>query len=563
MSSNFRKQQSFQLGAVILLFSTIAVKIIGAIFKIPLSGDICLGDLGFGYFSSAYDLFTPIYSLAMAGLPIAVAKIVAVQMAENRYKDVRQTLKVTQKLFLITGLSAFVLMLVLIRPFVSFTDPTGETVYSLFAIAPSLLFCCIMSTYRGYYEGLRNMYPTAISDIIGAFGKLVLGFGFAYFTVKFTANPAFGAAAAMVGITASTMVSALYLKIRYNIKGDGITEAELQLSPKPSAVKESAKAIILIAVPVMLSSLASNVATLVDVTMVKWQISDLLKENSSVILDMYSSSINEYNSSSAANLTVSQIPTFLYGIRGKAFTLYNLAGTLTAVLGVSALPVLAQSWVSGEKAVIKNNIESMLKLITLITVPIACGLIAIPKPIMSLLYSSLASAEIGGPVLQIFGFAALFSGIAMPLTNMLQAIGKQVCAFRNIAIGSVIKIIVNFIAVSIPQVNIKGAAVGTLACFLFIFIANLLSLIKATGICPNILKVFVKPLMAGFACAVTAFFICCINNSALVTVISILASGIIYIVALVLLNCFEKSDILALPFGEKVINFCEKYRIVR
>ena len=173
MPEKKRKQQSFEYGAIILLCSTMLVKVIGAIFKIPLSN--LLGDLGFGYFSSAYDLFTPIYTLAMAGLPIAVSRIVAEHITNKRFNDVHRTLSVTKKLFFISGLTGFILMLALIYPFVRITDRTGQTIYSLFAIAPSLFFCCVMSTYRGYYEGLRNMYPTAASDVIEALGKLILG----------------------------------------------------------------------------------------------------------------------------------------------------------------------------------------------------------------------------------------------------------------------------------------------------------------------------------------------------------------------------------------------------
>ena len=135
MQENKRKQQSFQYGAIILLCSTLLVKVIGAIFKIPLSR--LIGDLGFGYFDSAYQLFTPIYTLAMAGLPIAISRVVAERMQQERYCDVRKSLKVTKKIFLVTGLSGFIIMLLLIYPFVHFTDATGKTIYSLFAIAPS------------------------------------------------------------------------------------------------------------------------------------------------------------------------------------------------------------------------------------------------------------------------------------------------------------------------------------------------------------------------------------------------------------------------------------------
>ena len=109
MHENKRKQQSFEYGAMILLCSTLLVKVIGAIFKIPLSN--LIGDLGFGYFSSAYDLFTPIYTLAMAGLPIAISRMVAEHMAKENYRDVKKTFSVTSKIFIVTGLVAMFLRL--------------------------------------------------------------------------------------------------------------------------------------------------------------------------------------------------------------------------------------------------------------------------------------------------------------------------------------------------------------------------------------------------------------------------------------------------------------------
>lgn len=561
MSNKTRKQQSFEYGAVILLCSTMIVKLIGAIFKIPLSN--LIGDLGFGYFSSAYDLFTPIYSLSMAGLPIAVSRLVAEQMAAGRYKDVRRSLSVTKKAFFVTGLAGFVLMLILIYPFVKLTDQTGKTIYSLFAIAPSLLFCCVMSTYRGYYEGLRNMYPTAASDIIEAMGKLVLGLGFAYAVTLVTHNVALSSAGAMLGITVGAAAAALYLRLRYKFKGDMITDEELALSPEPMSSKATLKALIAIAIPVVVASLANNIASLVDVSMVKWQLSHLMQTNANTITDMYKASIADYNAIMKEPLTIEAIPTFLYGIRGKAFTVYNLIPTITSVLGVSALPVLASSWVKKDKPLIKRNIDSMIKTTALIAMPAGIGFMAIGGGIMSFLYESVASVEIGAPMMRIFGCAAFFAGLAIPMTSMLQAIGHQVAALRNIAIGAMLKIIVNFIFVGVPSVNIQGAAAGTFACYLFVFAANLITLIKATGIKPSFKKVLLKPFLSATACGVTAYFVSTIGTSKLITLASICAAAVVYLAVLILLNTFEKEDVLALPKGEMLLKWCLKLKIVR
>ena len=561
MSENKRKQQSFEYGAIILLISTLLVKVIGAVFKIPLSN--LIGDLGFGYFSSAYDLFTPIYSLAMAGLPIAISRLVAENMTVGRYKDVRQTLNISKKVFFVTGLVGFALMLILIYPFVKITDPTGDTVYSLFAIAPSIFFCCVMSTYRGYYEGLRNMYPTAVSDIIEALGKLILGFGFAFVTVKLTSNVALAAAAAMLGITVGAMLSALYLRLRFKFNGDMISDEELNAAPEPISSKAAFKALIAIAIPVVLTSLANNVASLVDVSMVKWQLAHIVKNNAETIREMYSASIADYNRTAEHILTDSGISTFLYGIRGKAFTIYNLIPTITSVLGVSALPVLASSWMLKDKQLIKKNIDSMLKVTALISMPAGIGCIALGGRIMGLLYSSVASVEIGGSMLQIFGFAAIFAGLSIPITSMLQAIGKQKIPVINIAIGALIKIIVNFIMVGIPSINIKGAPIGTLACYLFVFISNLIALIKYTSVVPSIGKVFIKPLIAAVCCGVSAYLVSLVGEQAIITFVAILSAVVVYFAVLVLLNTFEDDDILTLPKGKTILKICKRYKIIR
>lgn len=561
MAEQKRKEQSFEYGASILLVATVLVKVIGMIFKIPLSS--LIGDLGFGYFSSAYDLFNPIYTIAMAGLPIAVSRVVAEHMASGRFRDVHSTLKITRRLFLVTGLTGFAFMLALIYPYVSVTDETGRTIYSLFAIAPSLLFCCIMSTYRGYYEGLRNMYPTAVSNIIEALGKLILGYGFAFVVMKVSGNVAYAAAAAAAGIMVGTAASAGYLKIRHHIKGDGITPSELANSPDPEAVRKATKTIILIAIPVVLSSLANSIATLVDVTMVKWQLSNLMENYAENIRQMYSASIADYNKNAKEILTNEAIPTFLYGVRSKAFTLYNLAPSITSALGVGALPVLAASWVKRDSVLVKHNLESMFKMTAIVAMPVGFGFMFLSRGVMGLLYSGTTSIEIGGKMMIIYGFAAIFAGLAVPMTSMLHAVKKQVAAVRNVAIGAAIKVIVNFIFVSIPSINIIGAAVGTLAGYIFVFAAHLVTLVRHTGVTPNLFKSLGKPLIAAFGCGIAAYFMSLIGDSRLITLAAIAVAAVVYFALLVAMNTFEEADVLALPKGEKLLKVLVKCKIIR
>lgn len=561
MQGKERKQQSFEYGAIILLCSTLLVKVIGAIFKIPLSN--LIGDLGFGFFSSAYDLFTPIYTLAMAGLPIAISRMVAEHMAKENYRDVRKTFKVTSKIFIITGLVAMLLMLCFTDDFVEKTDPTGRTTYSIYAIVPALLVCCVTSAFRGYYEGLRNMYPTAFSDVIESLGKLILGYGFAYIVLKTTNDVAYAAAGAMFGITIGSVAAALFLFIRHKVKGDGITKQELDSSPTPQRTSIIIKSVVIIAVPVVFASLANSFSSLADAFFVKKHLATMMGDHAELIRNMYQNSIADYNMYSATELIDKEIPTFLYGIRGKAFTLYNLVPAITSVLGVSALPVLATAWTKKDKSLLKRNIESPLKLTAIISMPIGMGFVFLGDQIMGLIYSTTASVEIGGTILQIYGFAAIFAGISIPMTSMLQSVKKELFAFINIAVGAVIKVVVNYFLVSVPSINIKGAAIGTLACFAYVFIAHFITLIVATKVKPNVWKTILKPLISALACGFSTVVLDLSSMGKIGTILEIGVAAVVYVLVLIILNTFEPEDVISLPKGENILKVFKKLKIIR
>lgn len=554
--------QSFIYGAAIMVISTAVVKILGAFFRIPLAN--LINEEGMGYYSTAYDLYLPIYALAMAGLPIAVSRITAEFVQKNRYNDVRKTLKIAQKAFLVTGLTGFVLMMLIIYPFILITGNNGAF-WGMVAIAPSVLFCCIMSSYRGYYEGLRNMYPTAISTIIEAAGKLILGYGFAYGVIAYYGevteeSASLAAAAALLGITLGTAFSALYLIIRHKRTGDSITAEMLAASHSPENSKTILKSLIAISVPVVLGSLVTNIASLIDVTMVQWQLSNAVEKSPEFFRSMYPEMLAEAKDTG--------IPNVLYGAyKGYAFTLYNLVPTITSVIGVSALPVLAMAWTQNNKSEIKKNLESMVKVTGLVAIPCGVGLIALAKPILMLLYGDAKSIDLSTQILIILGATAIFAGIMSPLNNMLQAIGKQWAPVRNIAVGAIIKIVVNFILVGIPEINIIGAPIGTLCCYVYIALSNMICIIKYSAVKPKVFSILFKPLIAALTCGVAAYFtnyfLANSLSSKIVTVVAIMVAALIYIVMLIILRAITEEDVLAFPKGEKIASLLKKAKILR
>ncbi|MBQ5716548.1 MAG: oligosaccharide flippase family protein, partial [Clostridia bacterium] len=278
MGKTERKHQNLLQGSLILGVATLLVKIIGAIYKIPLGW--VLGGVGSGYFSIAYDIYLPIFSIAMAGLPVAISRLVAENVSEGRFKDARRLLKVSKRLFLVVGLACFVILAAAIPIYTKYIDEPNALL-PMMTIAPSLIFCCIMSTYRGYYEGMRNMYPTAFSQVIEALGKLLIGLLLAYVAKVFLTNEfissgtvlgrevvldgstatlaevankmmmPYVASCAILGITLGSAFGALFLVLRHKLVGDKITAAEFEASPEPRSSKSYVKMLILIAVPIV------------------------------------------------------------------------------------------------------------------------------------------------------------------------------------------------------------------------------------------------------------------------------------------------------------------------
>lgn len=549
------------------MIATGLVKVIGAIFKIPL-GNI-IGETGMGYYQTAYDLYLPIYSLAMAGLPVAVSRMVAESIGLKKYKDARRVLNISKKAFLFTGIIGFFLMLVVSYPFVILTEQKLKALPAIISIAPSILFCCVMSSYRGYYEGLRNMRPTAVSQVIEAFAKLVFGLLAALIVKHLGYSYEIQAAAAIISISLGSFAGAFYLIVINKKTDDGITDVQLFESPDVTPNSILLNKLIKIAIPVALGSLVVNIASLIDVTTVQSRLASVVNANPDLISNMYPGMLDNLLLSNDGNVNeaVSEIPTFLYGCyKGYAFSVYNLVPTITSVLGVSALPAITAMWSSKDKNGLKINSESAIRVSALLAMPCGIGMVALSTPVMMLLYPGKTGAIISGPMLMILGFCAIFAGIAMPLTNMLQAIGKQNIPLYNIFVGALLKIIINFILVGIPEINVKGAPVGTAVCYFYICIMNIIFYLKYSKVKINFYKTLIKPLLSAVLCGTGAYFayIVLINkfSNSISTILAVFFAVIIYILSVLFLKVLTKDDVLMLPKGEKIIKVLEKIKMI-
>ncbi len=556
--NNYLKS-NIQSGAVILFLSTIFVKIIGAFFKIPLSSNAVLGDLGFGYFSAAYDLFTPISTLAVAGFPLAISKLVSEFMAENKGGLVKKIFNYSRKILCFYALIFTLLIILAIFLLNIFDDKSKDGIYAYLCLVPSVFFCFLASAYRGYYEGVNNMKIPAISNIIEALCKFFLGLGFAIIMRSWVDSLALCAAAAMFGITVGTFFSLIYLHLAF-VKNSSVQKSNLNDNTDIEGIFKTSLAIFLIQIAA--SSLSGSVVALIDSITVRWQLGAISEQNSGLLFALYDNAILDYAKISGASLLEREIPTFLYGIKSKAFTLYNLVPTLTVSIGIGAVPVISALFSKGDTDNLKKNISSVIKLCSVITFPIGLGYVFLGRGIMKLLYGSSGSSVIGGDMLTIYGFAAILAAFSAVLTCLLQSIGKQKEALIGIIIGLLIKLILNLLLTPLPCVNIFGAVYSTLICYVVIFIFDFILILKNIGFDFDILKSIFKPLFSGLICGLSALIISNFSSGRYINILSIFVAGVVYIVVLLLFKTFNEDDISALPMGKRLVFLCKKVKIL-
>lgn len=544
-----QSNHSFIKGAIILSFGMALVKCIGAFFKLPLANVIT--ENGMGYFNTAYNFYAVFFSLATAGFPVAIAKLVAQYYSVGRYNDVKQIKNVAMPIFVVLGLISSLVMFFFAKSYTEFIGNNGAYL-PILILSPTIIFCCLSSIYRGYFEGLRNMYPTAISEVLEALSKLVIGLALAVYAVSYfnkeyqTYGTVLGrklsydvavlsiyslaAAGAIFGVTVGSFLSFFYLYIKFK-KSNGMINVKMQrLAPKAHSKKLILKQLLSLAIPIAIGSLAVSLAGLVDQTFLQKRISDIMDNSSTELLEIYSGMIPEENLQNLAS-----VPNFLFGCFAYASTVFALVPAITQAFAVSALPNLTSAWVQGDEKKIKKGIVSVIKTTAIFCFPAGLGIAVLSEAIVKLLYgqSNLITAQI----LCVLGLAAMFSGLAMPLSSSLQAIGKVNLSVKLLIIGLIIKIILNYVLCGMTQININGAAISTFACYFFITITQLIAVKKVAKIDCSIIKILIKPFLCAALCASCAFFTYdflakTLTNGDLVCAISIAFSAVIYVLAL-------------------------------
>lgn len=571
------KKQSITEGALVLTVSLVIVKLVGLLYKFPLIELLAGG--GWGYYQSSYNIYSAVYAVAVVGFPVAVSRLVAGYAATGRYRDVENLRKESLKLFAIIGLIGSACLMLAARPLTSQFMQNPKAFLCVLSVAPSIFFSCVMSSYRGYYQGLSNMYPTAMSDVVEVIFKAVFGYGAAYVLsyIMRTEYAAYGtvlgktetaasasaailavaAAGAISSVTISTAAAFFSLMIYYRRKGGMVTQEQIDSSPEAEHLSVLRKQILRFGFPLALSAITLRVTSLIDNVTVIRSLNTVIENDLPALLASHNGLLEK------SGVDFVDMANYLYEVYGYGIPLFDLIPTITANFGTSALPHITTDLNRGDTAKVKEHIETMMGITMLIAAPAGLGIAFMAEPLLQLLYPSLSiGTKLASPMLSVLGVAAIAVCMTSFVNMMFQALGKIDLPVKLMAVGCVLKILVNYVLVSIPSLNIKAAAMGNLICYSSICVIGLIIISRQTGIRIDIVKTIVKPLFAGIVTGVVARFSYTglekLIPGRIATLLACAVAALVYIVMVLLFKLINKEELLTLPGGSRIVALLEK-----
>ena len=521
-----KKKVSFVQGAAILGIAGLIVKVIGAAFRIPLANTI--GLIGTSYYDTAYPYYSWLLVISSSGLPTAISKMVSERVTLGDYRGAHRVFTTAMQILCCIGLLTSILMF-FGSDYIARLHMLPEAAYCFKALAPALFFVALMCAYRGYMQGMQQMVPTAISQVVEQVGKLAVGLTLAFMLLD--AGPEYAAMGALIGVTVSELLALLYVMLSYRRRWPKI-RARLERSVRREAEPVAAR-LIAIALPITIGASISPLASVVDSALI---IRILLKLGYA-----------KETAQTAFSL-----------MRTNVATLTNMPGVLTMALAMSLVPAISAFSAKRDHAGVQDTARLGLKLALIIGLPCAVGLFVLASPILAMLYPNLTEGELTLAVdlMHTSSIGVIFLSLVQSMTGVIQGMGKPNVPVFNLFIGFVLKVASLLALMNIPQINIQGAAVSTVVCYAFAGIADTIYVIRRAKLRLGLVDVLLKPVLSsgvmGFVVFMIYSFMQEMEHQVLPTLAAVAVGVFAYGVMAIYFRFFTREELAYIPGGQRI-----------
>ena len=522
------KGQNYLHGAAILTAGVIVMKILGFLYKMPI-GNI-LGDDGYSYFFTSYNVYNVFLTLSTAGLPIALARMVSEANAQGRVNQLRRTFSVAWRTFFWVGLFCSLIMALFPKLIAERIMNNPGAALSIRVMSPSVLLVCLVSAYRGYCQGFGDMVPTTVGQVLEVLVKVIVGLALAWFLMHENYGKQLGAAGAIFGVTAGSAAALLYMWLHkqrhYRDDAPG--------SDTPDPDGAILRRFLRIGIPIAVGASVLALLNMIDASLCMGRLK----------------AAAGFSPTEAEELT---------GVYGKAQTIFNLPAAIITPLTISVVPAVTAAIVKKENDEATKISEDSMRIAAVLSLPMGVGLAVLAGPIMNLIFPG--AHPVGAELLAILGVASVFVCLVLMENAILQATGHELLPMYTLFAGGVLKVVINYFLVADRGVNIVGAPIGTLASYLLMAVINFVMMCFVLDKNPRLRVILLKPaictaLMGGTAWVVYSLADRIVPRGRLGLLLSvfpaILAAVAIYLVSSILMRTVTKEDMALIPGGAKI-----------
>ena len=551
--SDTGKKQTFLHGAIWLTFAMAVVKVLGALYKFPLQ--MIIGDEGYSYFTTAYDIYGVLTAVATAGLPLALSRMTCAAYALGHHRQVRRIYKAGRFIYLALGfISAAAMVLLCRNEYVTQHQP--EAWVTIVCLAPSAVLISYMSVYRGFFHGQGNMRPTSQSQMLEAGVKLIVGLVLAYLLLRLTGSLAYAAGGAIMGVTVSCVVSTLFLRSKFlpawNALGncsDGVT-----------SYRGILKGLMAIAIPITIGSAGLQFLNVVEGNLYMGNLVNIAG-NTDVNLPLVEAirdSVMQSNPLLTAQEINSKVAANMKGIYNFMLTFFNMPVAFISPIGISLLPAITEYLTLGKHDMVKTTEESGARVVGLLALPCSVGMTLLAGPIAGLRYTGIR-LMVATQLLQILGVCIFFYGCVVFTNSVLQSHNYAHIPVIHTVLCGIVRLAIVYTLTANPHINVIGIPIGGMFSYVGIMVLNMIAIYRLTPQKPVLIRNLLRPVVPAAIMGVAVWGslyvlqnVLHITSSLICCGIPIMVGVIVYAVAIILCKTIKKEDCMLLPKGEKI-----------
>lgn len=528
------QKQNFLHGATILTAGVVVMKVLGAIYKIPLRN--ILGDIGYGYFNAAYMIYNVLLTIATAGLPVALSRMISEANTLNRPQQAKRIFSVATATLFVLGLVFSALMFIFPTEMAVLFVSKAEVSQCVYALSPAVLLVCVTSAFRGYIQGHGNMKPTTIGQVLEVLVKVIVGLILAIYLTKAGKSLPISSAGAIFGVTVGALAALIYMFVCY-LRRYRTREESTDDTDQPDSYGSTLWQFVKIGVAITLGASVMSVFSLIDTKLIQMQLPQV-------------EGIGE------------ALADTLYGCYSAMQTLYNLPAAFITPMTIAVVPAISAAVAKHAHGEASGIAESGLRISSVIALPMGIGLAVLSGPIVKVLYDG--THELGPTILSYLGVASIFVCIALVTNSILQANGNERLPIISMLVGGVVKIAVNLLLVSRPEINILGACIGTICCYFVICVLNCIFISRSLTNKLRYSKIFLRPLVSSVAMGAAAWAVYGLASrilggaeiSGIMRLLAMCAAigvaVIVYLLLVILTRAVTYEDMKLIPKGDKL-----------